>query len=204
MLRRYHHGADLINMAAPSSLFYFHHDELGSVINVTSSTGVKQWTYTYEPYGMIKTETKNKNTAPATVLKYAGEQLDPTGLYHLRARQYDPATGRFRQHIRAVSASGAARPSARGQSGRSVNAAQWGGRTAAKCRRSRVITRSVSSRAASATTEASVPPSGNDAYSSTSPPINRQSPGAGASTSKAPRPRRNAASTFAPRRRPTM
>ena len=64
-------------------------------MNVTSSTGVKQWTYTYEPYGVMKTETKDKNTAPATVMKFAGEQLDATSLYHLRARQYDPAIGRF-------------------------------------------------------------------------------------------------------------
>jgi RHS repeat-associated protein len=28
-------------------------------------------------------------------MKFTGEHLDPTGLYHLRARQYDPGTGRF-------------------------------------------------------------------------------------------------------------
>jgi RHS repeat-associated protein len=28
-------------------------------------------------------------------MKFTGEYLDPTGLYHLRARQYDPAIGRF-------------------------------------------------------------------------------------------------------------
>lgn len=28
-------------------------------------------------------------------MQYAGEYLDSTGLYHLRARQYNPGTGRF-------------------------------------------------------------------------------------------------------------
>jgi len=28
-------------------------------------------------------------------MKFTGEYLDPTGLYHLRARQHDPASGRF-------------------------------------------------------------------------------------------------------------
>jgi RHS repeat-associated protein len=29
------------------------------------------------------------------IMKFVGELLDPTGLYHLRARQYDPTTGHF-------------------------------------------------------------------------------------------------------------
>jgi RHS repeat-associated protein len=43
----------------------------------------------------VKTQTQNSGTAPANDLKFAGEQHDPTGLIHLRARQHDPATGRF-------------------------------------------------------------------------------------------------------------
>jgi RHS repeat-associated protein len=37
----------------------------------------------------------NDRKAPANPIKFAGEYLDATGLYHLRARQYDPSTGRF-------------------------------------------------------------------------------------------------------------
>jgi RHS repeat-associated protein len=43
----------------------------------------------------IRTETKNQNSAPTNFMKFAGEYNDPTGLYYLRARQYDTATGRF-------------------------------------------------------------------------------------------------------------
>ena len=42
-------------------------------------------------YDAVKNDTK----APTALIKYTGAYLDPTGLYHLRARQYDPSTGRF-------------------------------------------------------------------------------------------------------------
>src|SRR5205807_1456635 len=53
------------------------------------------WTEVYEPFGAIRTETKNSNSAPANFMKFAGEYQDPTALYYLRARQDDPTLGRF-------------------------------------------------------------------------------------------------------------
>ncbi|MDQ3379530.1 MAG: DUF6531 domain-containing protein [Actinomycetota bacterium] len=95
LLRRYIYGTRRISMRAGNNDYFFHYDPLGSVVNVTGSTGTAMWTYTYEPYGGIRTETKNNNQAPTTFLKFAGEYLDQTALYHLRARQYDPSIGRF-------------------------------------------------------------------------------------------------------------
>jgi RHS repeat-associated protein len=96
LLRRYLHGADLVSMRSGGSDFYYHHDGIGSVANVTSATGAAQWTYSYEPFGTARTETQNDPAAPANVVRFAGELADTgTGLYHLRARQYDPALGRF-------------------------------------------------------------------------------------------------------------
>jgi RHS repeat-associated protein len=95
LLRRYLYGARRISMASGNSSYYFHYDPLGSVVNLTSSTGASQWTDSFEPYGLIHSETKNNNQAPITFMKFAGEYLDPTGLYHFRARQYDPSSGRF-------------------------------------------------------------------------------------------------------------
>jgi RHS repeat-associated protein len=95
LLRRYLYGQGRISMTSGTSSYYFHHGTLGSVANVTSSTGAPQWSYVYEPYGALRTETKENNKAPASFMKFTGEYLDPTGLYHLRARQYDPGTGRF-------------------------------------------------------------------------------------------------------------
>jgi RHS repeat-associated protein len=95
LLRRYVYGSRRISMTAGSSTSYFHHDGLGSVANVTSSSGSRRWTYAYEPFGRTRTEQRSGDSAPTNFMKFTGEYLDPTGLYHLRARQYDPALGRF-------------------------------------------------------------------------------------------------------------
>lgn len=68
---------------------------MGSVSNLTTATGTSEWTYAYEPFGISRTETKNDTKAPTNLMKFTGELSDPTGLYDLRARLYDPASGRF-------------------------------------------------------------------------------------------------------------
>jgi RHS repeat-associated protein len=95
LLRRYVYGLRRISMATPSSSFYYHYDLLGSVNNLTSAIGASEWTDSYEPFGAIHTETKNDPNAPINLMKFAGELSDPTGLYYLRARQYDPSSGSF-------------------------------------------------------------------------------------------------------------
>jgi RHS repeat-associated protein len=95
LIRRYVNGLATISMTAGNKTAYYHYDGLGSVVNLTSSTGALWWTYGYLPYGDVRTETKNYSQAPANLLRFGGEYLDPTALYHLRARQYDPGTGRF-------------------------------------------------------------------------------------------------------------
>jgi RHS repeat-associated protein len=95
LLRRHIYGERRISMRSGTNDYYYHYDVLGSVRNITSATGVKQWTDVYEPFGAIRTETQDATGAPTNFVKFAGEYLDPTGLYYLRARQYDPVTGRF-------------------------------------------------------------------------------------------------------------
>ena len=82
-------------MSSGGNLFYYHTDMLGSIANLTDAAGDSQWTYSYEPYGAVKTETQDDPSAPANPIRFTGELQDETGLYHLRARQYDTATGRF-------------------------------------------------------------------------------------------------------------
>ena len=96
LLRRWVTGLDTVSMATPAASFYLHHDYVGSVVNVTNNTGVTQWTRQYEPFGVKRSETNNSGSAPVEPLQYTGEYVDSTtSLYNLRARQYDPSTGRF-------------------------------------------------------------------------------------------------------------
>jgi RHS repeat-associated protein len=96
LVRRYHHGLDLISMSSGGADYYFHPDGLGSVANLTNASGATQWTYAYEPYGALRNSTQNDPAAPTNLMRFTGELLDAeTQLYHLRARQYDPANGSF-------------------------------------------------------------------------------------------------------------
>lgn len=58
LLRRYTYGARRISQTAGTSTSYFIHDGLGSASNLTSSSGATQWTWSYEPFGSIRTEQK--------------------------------------------------------------------------------------------------------------------------------------------------
>ena len=83
-------------MLAGGQNYYFHEDSLGSVRNITTAGGQTEWTYSYEPFGTARTETKNDTMAPDNTVRFAGELLDAdAGLYDLRARMYAPAEGRF-------------------------------------------------------------------------------------------------------------
>jgi RHS repeat-associated protein len=95
-MRSYTYGTRLLSMVASGQTYYFHGDAIGSVRNVTSSSGQTEWTYSYEPFGAAQTVTKNDPMAPDNPIRFAGELLDSdTGLYDLRARLYDASAGRF-------------------------------------------------------------------------------------------------------------
>jgi RHS repeat-associated protein len=94
-LRSYLYGNNRIALRSGGQLFYYHSDGIGSVVNMTSATGVAEWTYSYEPFGTARTAVKNDPAAPVNEMRFEGELLDATGLYDLRARQYDSGVGRF-------------------------------------------------------------------------------------------------------------
>ncbi len=73
---------------------YYATDWLGSVTDLTGAGGTPTHAYTYQPFG--ETSTAAAVGAATNPLRFAGQYLDPvTGQYNLRARQYDPATGRL-------------------------------------------------------------------------------------------------------------
>ncbi|MCC6509136.1 MAG: hypothetical protein IT423_08520, partial [Pirellulaceae bacterium] len=68
-------------------------DRLGSVRNLTDSSGVVVDTLEYDSFGNVLSET---NPARGDRFKFTGREFDSaTGLYYNRARYYDPQTGEF-------------------------------------------------------------------------------------------------------------
>src|SRR5439155_23423219 len=51
LIRRYVYGSAItpLSLTTPANTYYYHYDQLGSVTNLTNSTGATQWTYSYEP-----------------------------------------------------------------------------------------------------------------------------------------------------------
>jgi RHS repeat-associated protein len=97
LARRYSEGPlGAISFTDTNGTFSYHHDQLGTVTDVTDSTGSTQWRYEYEAYGAERTATNVSGSAPANRLRFNGQYVDTeSALYHLRARQYDAAIGRF-------------------------------------------------------------------------------------------------------------
>jgi RHS repeat-associated protein len=87
-------GASTLQTGAGS--FYYLRDQAGSVAKLTDASANTEWSYAYEPFGATKTATKVDPSAPDNPLQFDGQYLDAgSGLYDLRARQYDPNDGRF-------------------------------------------------------------------------------------------------------------
>ena len=83
---------DLLAGGTGSAPHYFHYDGLGSTRALTDGTGSLTDSYEYLGYGALA----SSSGSTANDFLYSGEYRDPaSGLYHLRARWYDPATGRF-------------------------------------------------------------------------------------------------------------
>ena len=61
--------------------------------NRWAATGAVTGAYTYDAFGAFGAV--RSHTGAGTEWSFTGEQNDPTGLEYLRARYYDPATGRF-------------------------------------------------------------------------------------------------------------
>ncbi|MFB8751849.1 RHS repeat-associated core domain-containing protein [Streptomyces parvulus] len=82
----------LTAMTSGGASQYYLTDVQGSVIGLIDATGKRTATYSYGPYGEART-TSGTNQP----YRYTGTYLDPSGLYKMGARYYDPQLGRFTQ-----------------------------------------------------------------------------------------------------------
>lgn len=86
-------GHRLLGRTAAGRKLYYHRDgRPGSIVLLTDETGAAVASYTYDAFGR---ELVAEGTGQSPY-RFAGERLDSLlGLYDLRARLYDPETGRF-------------------------------------------------------------------------------------------------------------
>jgi RHS repeat-associated protein len=71
---------------------YYGYDGAGNVRQLTNMSGAVTDTYDYDAFGNVI----SKSGATPNNYLYRGEQFDPDlGMYYLRARYYNPMTGRF-------------------------------------------------------------------------------------------------------------
>jgi RHS repeat-associated protein len=88
----YLYGDDLVSQYRGNDVNYYHYDGLGSTRALTDSTATVTNTYSYEAFGGLQEQTGETENN----YLYTGEQIDPnTGNYYLRARYYNPVSGRF-------------------------------------------------------------------------------------------------------------
>jgi len=92
LITSYTYGDDLISSIQSGSNRFYHYDAHGNTRMLTDNTETVTDQYTYDAYGNV--------TASAGLTQneylYSGEQFDPDlNAYYLRARYYDPSTGRF-------------------------------------------------------------------------------------------------------------
>ncbi|HXC79179.1 MAG TPA: fibronectin type III domain-containing protein [Candidatus Acidoferrum sp.] len=85
-------GGVPLEQVSGSTVYYYQQDQLGSTRALTDATGTVAASYTYDAFGNITAQTGTISNP----FLFSGQYRDTeSGLYYLRARYYDPATGQF-------------------------------------------------------------------------------------------------------------
>jgi RHS repeat-associated protein len=97
LVRRYLTGPrGALNYTTSAATYWYHRGPLDTITDLSNATGAAEWRYQYDAYGDSRATTNVSGSAPENRLRFNGQYLDPeTDNYHLRARQYDAASGRF-------------------------------------------------------------------------------------------------------------
>ncbi|MGA5252520.1 RHS repeat-associated core domain-containing protein [Streptomyces pseudogriseolus] len=84
----------LNSMTTGGKSYYYLTDATGNVLGLADDTGKRTHTYAYGPTGTPRGTITEAAPQP---FRYAGAYADPTGLYKMGHRYYDPTLGRFTQ-----------------------------------------------------------------------------------------------------------
>jgi RHS repeat-associated protein len=83
---------DPLAMEQAAGSYFYHKDGLGTVTDLTNTSGSAVKNYRYRNFGEIYSETGSL----VQPFAFTGREYDPeSGLYYYRARYYDPRAGRF-------------------------------------------------------------------------------------------------------------
>jgi RHS repeat-associated protein len=95
VVARYSQGLDVdepVAMLRGTTTDYYETDGLGSVTSLTNSTGALEQTYTYDSFGnTVASSGSLRNYFQCTAREFDTEDM----LYFMRARYFDPSSGRF-------------------------------------------------------------------------------------------------------------
>jgi RHS repeat-associated protein len=96
LTHRFMYGAGVDNPIALKTngqTYYYHTDEIGSVVALSNSANQLEEQYSYGPFGQ-----SNDIGHVGNPLRYTARRLDSeTGRYYYRARYYEPQWGKFLQ-----------------------------------------------------------------------------------------------------------
>ena len=86
---------NLITQFRQTQSSYFEQDALGSVVSMVDSSELEKNSYVYRAFGQIESSSETLLNDITYVGKLGYFDESSLGLYLLRARYYDPVTGRF-------------------------------------------------------------------------------------------------------------
>lgn len=93
LLAHYRYADRLLSLDTGSEIQYYHHDALGSTVNLTNGDGSVRMRYWLDPYGQIR---KQEGDSTVNRMVFTGQEHDEkTGLVYFGARYYDPDIARF-------------------------------------------------------------------------------------------------------------
>ncbi len=95
-LARYVYGGEhaLLRIDSAGTAAYYLEDAMGSVIGIADGAGALSASVGYDAFGNVRSGAGVPSETGGD-FRFQGMWLDPSGLYHVRARHYDASTGRF-------------------------------------------------------------------------------------------------------------
>jgi RHS repeat-associated protein len=97
LIRSYTYGVAPLGYSTRGASFTYHADSLGSTVELSDDRSASAGSYRYSPYGEdLPSGAASNSEADSNPIRFSGQYLDQdSGLYYMRAREYDPASGRF-------------------------------------------------------------------------------------------------------------